>query len=88
MRPTVVTGKYLSHVVIDVLPGECRTVDRGRIAAALRVDEELGVGHVPRYRARRFRHKLLEQELRVVDSDLMTTKRSASTTCVRQLSHR
>jgi len=80
MRPAVVTGKYLPHVLVGVFLGESGTVDRGWIAASLRVDEELGVRHVPWYRARRFRHKLLERELRVVDSDLMTTKRGTSTT--------
>lgn len=77
----VVTGKYLPRVLLRVLLGEGGTVDPRRVPATLRVDEELGVGDVPRYRAQRLRHELLKRQLGVVDSDLMATKRGAGATC-------
>lgn len=80
IRPAVVTGKYLPYVPVSVLFREGGTVDRRRVAATFRVDEELGLGDVPRHRAQRFRFELLERHLGVVDSDLMATKRRAGAT--------
>lgn len=48
IRSAVITGKYLPHIFVGVLLREIGTVDRGRVAAAFRVHEELGVGDVPR----------------------------------------
>lgn len=81
MRPAVVTGKYLSHIFIGVFLREEGTVDCGRVAAAFCVDEELGVGDVPRHWTQRLRREFLVRESGVVDFDLMTTKRSRSATC-------
>lgn len=83
MRSAVITGKYLPHILVRVLFRESGTVNRGRVAAPFRVHEKFRLRDVPWYRAQRLRHELLVRELGVVNSDLMTTKRSTRTTCKR-----
>jgi len=80
MRPAVVAGKYLAHILVGVFLREGGTVDRGRVTATFRVDEEFGVGDVPRHRALRLRHKLLVREPGIVDLNLMTTNRGTGAT--------
>lgn len=80
MRSTVITGKYLSRVLVGVFLRESGTVDRRRVTATFRVHEEFGVGDVPRHRARRLRYELLVRESGIVDFNLMTTNRSTGAT--------
>lgn len=82
----VIAGEYFPHVRVSIFLRKAGTVYSGRVTAAFRVHEEFRIRDVPGNGTEWFRHKFLERQPRVVDSDLMATERSTGATCNRKLS--